>query len=322
MNRSRLTLILSTFGLLLLVGLGDYLTGYEVSFLIFYLLPVALAAWYRRPGFRSVRFVSQRGGLALHRPGLGRGVPEHHRARVERHHRAGLFPRRRVAAEQPARSPSGTRNPRPPAHGRAHRGNDRGANAWKKTVLEISEREQRRIGHDLHDGLGQHLTGTALAGQVLADRLAAHDLPEAADAERIVGLLEDAIELTRSLSRGLSPVALDADGLTNALTELAAQTTGQFYLPCTFRSDASVHLADPTAATHLYRIAQEAVGIRLHPPWPSQPHRHRPHRWSARLRDAHDPRRWRGSAAAAHPAWCRTGPKNHGPSRPNDRRGP
>ena len=83
-----------------------------------------------------------------------------------------------------------------------------GRERLEKDVLEISEREQRRIGHDLHDGLGQHLTGTALAGQVLAERLTAHAMSESEDAERIVGLIEDAIELTRSLARGLSPVAM------------------------------------------------------------------------------------------------------------------
>jgi two-component system sensor kinase FixL len=84
-------------------------------------------------------------------------------------------------------------------------------------------------------------------------------LPETADAERLVGLIEDAIELTRALARGLSPVALDADGLMTACRELAAQTSARFHLDCRFSCEPPVILDDPVAAAHLYRIAQEAT---------------------------------------------------------------
>ena len=72
----------------------------------------------------------------------------------------------------------------------------------EKTVLEISEREQRRIGQDLHDGLGQHLTGIAFLTKVQEQRLAEKQVPEAADAAKIVQLVNDAIRKTRELSRG------------------------------------------------------------------------------------------------------------------------
>ena len=75
----------------------------------------------------------------------------------------------------------------------------------EEEILQISEREQRRIGHDLHDSLCQHLTATALAGQVLGERLAAKSLPEAADAGKVVELVEDGITLARNLARGLYP---------------------------------------------------------------------------------------------------------------------
>jgi signal transduction histidine kinase len=129
----------------------------------------------------------------------------------------------------------------------------------EKDILEISEREQRRIGQDLHDGLGQHLTGTALAGQVLCNDLAARHLTQAADAERIVGLIEEAIELTRACARGLSPVTTDAGSLALALTELAGNTTDQFFVNCEFRCSGSVELSNPATAMHLYRIAQESI---------------------------------------------------------------
>src|SRR5712675_709990 len=69
----------------------------------------------------------------------------------------------------------------------------------EKIVLEISEREQRRIGQDLHDGLGQHLTGIAFMAKVQAQKLAERHAPEAAEAGKIVGLVNDAILKTREL---------------------------------------------------------------------------------------------------------------------------
>ena len=78
--------------------------------------------------------------------------------------------------------------------------------APSSTAPPLSEREQRRIGHDLHDGLCQHLTGTALAGQVLGERLAAKSLPEAADAGKVVELVEEGIALARN---GLSSAHRD-----------------------------------------------------------------------------------------------------------------
>lgn len=89
----------------------------------------------------------------------------------------------------------------------------------EEEILRVSERERRSIGHDLHDSLCQHLTGTALAGQVLGERLAAKSLPEAADAEKVVGLVEEGITLARNLARGLYPVDVEAGGLMDAFQE-------------------------------------------------------------------------------------------------------
>ena len=93
----------------------------------------------------------------------------------------------------------------------------------EKTVLEISEREQRRIGQDLHDGLGQHLTGIAFLTKVQERRLAESHSPEAADAAKIVELVNDAIRKTRELARGLLPVVSDAHGLMSALRLYAGE---------------------------------------------------------------------------------------------------
>jgi signal transduction histidine kinase len=129
----------------------------------------------------------------------------------------------------------------------------------EQEMLEISEREQRRIGQDLHDGLCQHLTGTALAGHVLAEKLANKDLNETHDAHRIVDLVEEAISLARRMAKGLHPVELQSDGLMQALEEFAATTTELFGVQCRFECPTPVLIHSPTTATHLYRIAQEAV---------------------------------------------------------------
>ena len=126
-------------------------------------------------------------------------------------------------------------------------------------ILEISEREQRRIGHDLHDGLCQHLTGTALASHVLAEKLSASAQPEAEKARRIVDLLEEGINLARSMAKGLHPVELQADGLMQALEEFAATTSELFGIQCRFECQTPILIHTPATATHLFRIAQESV---------------------------------------------------------------
>jgi PAS domain S-box-containing protein len=126
-------------------------------------------------------------------------------------------------------------------------------------LLDISGREQRRIGQDLHDGLGQHLTGTAFMSKVLQQRLEERALPEAADADKIVRLVNEAIEKTRELSRGLVPVVSGADGLMVSLQRFALEVEDLFAVSCRFVCDAPVPLDDVATATHLFHIVQEAV---------------------------------------------------------------
>jgi len=126
-------------------------------------------------------------------------------------------------------------------------------------ILEISAREQRRIGHDLHDGLGQHLAGIELMSRVLEQRLARQSKTAAAQAAQIGQHVREAIAQTRALARGLSPVALEAQGLMAALHELAANTSHLFRVACEFRCDPPVLIEDNQTATQLYRIAQEAI---------------------------------------------------------------
>ena len=129
----------------------------------------------------------------------------------------------------------------------------------EKTVLDISEREQRRIGQDLHDNLGQHLTGIAFMTKVQESRLAERQIPEAADAAKIVDLVNAAIRKTKELARGLQPVVSDSRGLMSALQVFAAEIEDLYGVACRLQCESPVLVNDTAMATHLYHIAQEAV---------------------------------------------------------------
>ena len=129
----------------------------------------------------------------------------------------------------------------------------------EKEILEISEREQRRIGQDLHDGLCQQLTGIAFLVQALQQKLAGNSEAEAMHASQIALLLKEAVNQARNLSHGLYPVDPQPDGLMIALRQLATNVTTLFNITCTFRCREPAMVEDNSIATHLYRIAQEAV---------------------------------------------------------------
>ena len=129
----------------------------------------------------------------------------------------------------------------------------------EKQILDISERERRRIGGDLHDGLGQHLAGIELMVQSLEKKLEAISAESAGQAARISEHVRDAIRQTKSLARGLSPVTLEANGLMSALQELTVTLRDIFRVNVTFNARQPVMISDNVAATHLFRIAQEAI---------------------------------------------------------------
>jgi len=126
-------------------------------------------------------------------------------------------------------------------------------------IAEISNREQQRIGQDLHDGLCQELAGIELMCQVLEQKLAAKSKAEAKQVADIGEHVRHAIGHTRKLARGLSPVELESNGFTSALHELADTAQKLFHVECRFDCAGPVTIRDNVAATHLYRIAQEAI---------------------------------------------------------------
>lgn len=129
----------------------------------------------------------------------------------------------------------------------------------EREILQISNREQRRIGHDLHDGVCQQLAAIAYLLDILADQLQERKLPEFAEAERIGGLLNETMSQTRSVARGLFPVRLEEEGLVSALEEVVNNAERIFRVHCHFSCTGPEPRLETTAALHLYYIAQEAV---------------------------------------------------------------
>ena len=130
----------------------------------------------------------------------------------------------------------------------------------EQEILDVSSRERHTIGRDLHDGLGQELTGIALMLRGLATRFR-HQFPEGVEGiDEIVGLVNQSIETARALARGLLPVRTDTGGLPFALRELAARSRDLYGLVVNFRAEIWPEITLSEAnASHLYRIAQEAL---------------------------------------------------------------
>src|SRR6266404_1749826 len=257
-RRSRPFFMGACLGFLALIGIVDFLSGFEVFFSVFYLLAVGVGTWFVGRGFGL--FMSVLSAAAWIAGDLAAGA----------HYSSSFIPiwntaillafyfivvwllaylralHKDLESRVQQRTVALTRE-------MAER------ERLEKEILQVSEREQRRIGRDLHDGLCQHLTGTALAGQVLEEKLAARLLPEARDASNVVGLVEEGITLARNLARGISPVDLEAEGLMAAFQELAASISKLSKVKCLFESDSRVLVRDASTATHLYRLAQEAV---------------------------------------------------------------
>ena len=254
---SRALLMASCFVLVLVVGLLDYLTGLEFSIDVFYLIPIVLAVWFAGRWYGMAFSV---GSAAT--SFTVNGLPKAQGANLlvvswnalillvfylvvvwildrwrALHRQLETRVQERTAALQ---AEIGERE------------------RLEKEVLHITEREQQRIGRDLHDSLCQHLTATALAGKVLEEQLGPQPASAAA-AQRVVGMIEEGIILARNLAHGLMPVELEAAGLMEAFEELVEGISEQFHIVCEFTCEAPVLIPEASTATHLYRIAQEAI---------------------------------------------------------------
>ncbi|HEY4264369.1 MAG TPA: ATP-binding protein [Micropepsaceae bacterium] len=244
--------------LVLVIGMVDYLSGWQVSWAAFYVYPVAIAAWYVSArwayglsllsvllftagdvaaGFQFLSWVILVWNaltrlifnaivieLLVHVRSLTHGLEMRVMERT-------IDLRKEIAERE----------------------------RLERELLEVGARERRQLGFDLHDGLCQHLTGTALAVQVLKEKLTHKGAPESAEAAKAVDLIEDGIALSRKLAKGLQPVEMHAGGLMQALQEFAAATAELFKVSCRFECDAPLLLSDVSTADHLYHLAREAT---------------------------------------------------------------
>lgn len=129
----------------------------------------------------------------------------------------------------------------------------------ESAVREIVALEQRRIGQDLHDTAGQELTGLGLIAETLVEDLRTHASPDVELAGKLLNGIRRALGQVRTLAQGLVPLEIDSKGLMPALTDLAARTMELYGVACTFESVAGLAIQHDATATHLFRIAQEAI---------------------------------------------------------------
>lgn len=134
-----------------------------------------------------------------------------------------------------------------------------GQRKLEKRILKLAEIERQKIGQDLHDDLAPHLVGVEALSALLGQRLGQQNHSDAALAAEIRTLIGDAIAKTRSLARGLWPVALDERGLVAALKNLAKSVEKLFSIVCTLAYDEKIRIRDNIVATHLYHIVRESV---------------------------------------------------------------
>jgi signal transduction histidine kinase len=251
---SRKSVIVAGVLLVGIIGYVDYLTGYERPLLLFYLLPISLAAW--SAGFVTGLGIAVLSIVVSMSSDVAAGIPavgfwNAGMAFVSYALFAGVLSKLRTLV--------GELDRRVQERTAALQREVAERQRLDREIAQVADRERRRLGQDLHDRLGQHLTGTALAAQVLKDKLATKSVPEAAEAEKLVRYVEEGIDLTRNLARGFFSPELEADGLSVALEGLAENVSERFAINCIFHGGDSIPVRDSAVATQLYRIAQEAV---------------------------------------------------------------
>jgi PAS domain S-box-containing protein len=130
---------------------------------------------------------------------------------------------------------------------------------FQRQMVDAVWDQHRRLGQDLHDSLGQALTGIGMLADGLSHRLKADGFADADKIAELEDMIQEAKTEVRRLAKGLYPVDVDAHGLLSALDDLASITEQRWKIPCVFKGDAALRITDNQVATHLFRIAQEAV---------------------------------------------------------------
>ena len=250
-RQSRPVIVSEMILLVLLVGAGDFVTDYQLSFFMFYGPPIFLTAWFCDK--KTALLVGLLSGITWWWADFASGHPYLHNW-----HEAWEVVMRLAFFIFVAIGSSALRARRDIAEARIalleH------SRRLEKEIVTISERERERIGQDLHDGLCQYLAAIGCAAAALEGDLERLHLRDKAKlAGEVRALLEDAVMQTRNLARGLVPVETSANGLASALEELALSVARLARIDCRFEQAEEVNINDEATVTHLFRIAQEAI---------------------------------------------------------------
>jgi signal transduction histidine kinase len=237
--------------LLLPIAFLDYTSGYEVSLSILYCVPIYFVAWCCDK--KSGVLMALLAGLTWWWADAQAGHPyvENWQEGWEVIVRCGFFLITAIgtAAVKQQRDASASRIALLEY-----------SQKLEREIIGISEREQERIGQDLHDGICQYLAALSCnAASLKSDLEARHLAVEAKVADDLARFLRDAVAQTRNLARGLVPVQMDEAGLASALEELTASVTRLLGIRCVYESAGEPLIRDNSVAMHLYRIAQEAI---------------------------------------------------------------
>jgi signal transduction histidine kinase len=241
--------LLEALGLVGLIGWVDHVTTWELNCFVLYAAPIILVAWKtdRRLGFVFAFLCAAADWVAD-----GGGNPYRtHWGFMLVVAGEGFYFSVLVVAVTAAKSRRELDRMRIETLERAQ--------SLERQILRTSEREQQRIGRDLHDSLGPQLAAIRYGATLLANELRQHGRAEAAQAEHICELTGTAGLLVRDLARGAFPVQMDGAGLAMALNELAGTTSRLTGIPVSFYDMGGILVENPEYAMHLYRIAQEAV---------------------------------------------------------------
>jgi signal transduction histidine kinase len=249
-SQSRHSLLTLTLLIVFLVGFLDYVTGYEISLFLFYAGPIFFAVWFLDR--RDTVLIVLMSAIVWWWADWKSGHPYFAGSMQiwEAGTRLIFFSFIALAGD----AIKSRRESMEAGVANMHR-----LRELERDIVTVGEREQQRIGADLHDGLCQYLAGIACVTGSLRDDLSERCQPEAELAAELHEKLRDAIRQARNIARGISPVHMDESGLASALEELAANARLRQGIDCTFESRGEVLIADREVAIHLYRIAQEAT---------------------------------------------------------------
>ena len=247
---SRTQLLIAAIAWVVGIGIIDYLTGYEVTFFPFYSIPILLLVGFDTTGSAIVISILSALAWCWADSASGHIYPNEWLHLWDSILRLLFFCLVVVTG-------TGFRRYRDAA--RAQIALLEHSEKLESEIIHISEREQQRIGRDLHDELGQSLVALGFAADALKEDLEARFPKEAEAAGRIADQLHNAISKARNLARGLSPVDQDEGGLESALEQLAQSTSRLAGIFCSFLCDGPIEIQDNSHAVHLYRIAQEAL---------------------------------------------------------------